>query len=53
MLFTVAMRAQIQDPVKFKSELKILAADEAEGVFTEMGIRDRHKGILRELNKAI
>ncbi len=34
LLFTVAMRAQIQDPVKFKSELKILAADEAEVVFT-------------------
>ena len=34
LLFTVAMRAQIQDPVKFNSELKILAADEAEVVFT-------------------
>ena len=28
------MQAQIQDPVKFNSELKILAADEAEVVFT-------------------
>ena len=28
------MRAQIQDPVKFKSELKTVAADEAEVVFT-------------------
>ena len=34
LLFAVAMQAQIQDPVKFNSELKILAADEAEGVFT-------------------
>ena len=34
LLFRVAMRAQIQDPVKFNSELKILAADEAEVVFT-------------------
>ena len=34
LLFTVAMRAQIQDPVKFKSELKTVAADEAEVVFT-------------------
>ena len=38
-LFFVAFRlrqlqAQIQDPVKFKSELKTLAADEAEVVFT-------------------
>ena len=33
-LFAVAMQAQIQDPVKFNSELKILAADEAEVVFT-------------------
>lgn len=32
LLFTVAMRAQIQDPVKFKSELKTVAADEAEVV---------------------
>ena len=29
LLFAVAMQAQIQDPVKFNSELKILAADEA------------------------
>lgn len=34
LLFTVAMRAQIQDPVKFKSELKTVADDEAEVVFT-------------------
>ena len=34
LLFTVAVRAQIQDPVKFKSELKTVAADEAEVVFT-------------------
>ena len=34
LLFAVAVRAQIQDPVKFNSELKILAADEAEVVFT-------------------
>ena len=34
LLFAVAMQAQIQDPVKFNSELKILAADEAEIVFT-------------------
>lgn len=34
LLFTVAMQAQIQDPVKFKSELKTVAADEAEVVFT-------------------
>ena len=34
LLFTVAVQAQIQDPVKFNSELKILAADEAEVVFT-------------------
>ena len=33
-LFAVAVQAQIQDPVKFNSELKILAADEAEVVFT-------------------
>ena len=30
----VAVQAQIQDPVKFNAELKILAADEAEVVFT-------------------
>lgn len=34
LLFAVAMQAQIQDPVKFNPELKILAADEAEVVFT-------------------
>ena len=34
LLFAVAMQAQIQDPVKFNSGLKILAADEAEVVFT-------------------
>ena len=34
LLFAVAVQAQIQDPVKFTSELKILAADEAEVVFT-------------------
>lgn len=34
LLFAVAMQAQIQDPVKFNSELKILAVDEAEVVFT-------------------
>lgn len=33
LLFAVAVQAQIQDPVKFNSELKILAADEAEVVF--------------------
>ncbi len=33
LLFAVAVQAQIQDPVKFKSELKPLAADEAEVVF--------------------
>lgn len=32
LLFAVAVQAQIQDPVKFKSELKTLAADEAEVV---------------------
>lgn len=34
LLFAVAVQAQIQGPVKFKSELKTLAADEAEVVFT-------------------
>ena len=34
LFFAVAVQAQIQDPVKFNSELKILAADEAEVVFT-------------------
>ena len=34
LLIAVAVQAQIQDPVKFKSELKTLAADEAEVVFT-------------------
>ena len=34
LLFAVAVQAQIQDPVKFKSELKTVAADEAEVVFT-------------------
>lgn len=34
LLFAVAVQAQIQDPVKFNSELKILAADKAEVVFT-------------------
>lgn len=34
LLFAVAVQAQIQDPVKFNFELKILAADEAEVVFT-------------------
>ena len=34
LLFAVAVQAQIQDPVKFNSELKILAADEAEVVST-------------------
>ena len=34
LLFAVAVQAKIQDPVKFNSELKILAADEAEVVFT-------------------
>ena len=34
LLFAVAVQAQIQDPVKFNSELKILAVDEAEVVFT-------------------
>ena len=34
LLFAVAVQAQMQDPVKFNSELKILAADEAEVVFT-------------------
>ena len=34
LLFAVAVQAQIQDPVKFKSKLKTLAADEAEVVFT-------------------
>ena len=34
LLLAVAVQAQIQDPVKFNSELKILAADEAEVVFT-------------------
>ena len=34
LLFAVAMQAQIQDPVKFNSELKIFAADEAEVFFT-------------------
>lgn len=34
LLFAVALQAQIQDPVKFKFELKTLAAGEAEAVFT-------------------
>ena len=34
LLFAVAVQAQIQDPVKFNSELKILAAPEAEVVST-------------------
>ena len=34
LLFAVAGQAQIPDPVKFNFELKILAADEAEVVFT-------------------
>ena len=34
LLFAVALQAQIQDPVKFKSELKTLAAGEAEVIFT-------------------
>lgn len=33
-LFAVAVQAQIQEPVKFKSELKVSAAGEAEIVFT-------------------
>lgn len=33
-LLAVAVQAQIQEPVKFKSELKALSADEAEVVFT-------------------
>lgn len=42
LLFAVAMQAQIQDPVKFNSELKILAADEAEVVFTAAIDKDWH-----------
>ena len=34
LLFAVAVQAQIQEPVKFKSELKTLATGEAEAVFT-------------------
>ena len=34
LLFTVVVQAQIQEPVKFKSELKTLQAGEAEVVFT-------------------
>ncbi len=34
LLFAVAGQGQIQNPLKFNSELKILAADEAEVVFT-------------------
>lgn len=34
LLFAVAVQAQIQDPVKFNSELKTLATGEAEAVFT-------------------
>lgn len=34
MLLAVVAQAQIQDPVKFKSELKVLSADEAEILFT-------------------
>ena len=34
LLFAVVVQAQIQDPVKFNSELEILAADEEEVVFT-------------------
>ena len=34
LLFAVVVQAQIQEPVKFKSELKTLQAGEAEGVFT-------------------
>ena len=34
LLFAVVVQAQIQEPVKFKSELKILQAGEAEVVFT-------------------
>ncbi|MGI6794442.1 cytochrome c biogenesis protein CcdA [Bacteroides sp. KG68] len=34
LLFAMAMQAQIQEPVRFKSELKVLSAGEAEVVFT-------------------
>ena len=34
LLFAVVVQAQIQEPVKFKSELKTLQAGEAEVVFT-------------------
>ena len=34
LLIAVVAQAQIQEPVKFKSELKTLAAGEAEIVFT-------------------
>ena len=42
LLFAVAVQAQIQDPVKFNSELKILAADEAEVVFTAANDKGWH-----------
>ena len=42
LLFAVAVQAQIQDPVKFNSELKILAADEAEVVFTAAIVKGWH-----------
>ena len=34
LLFTLAVQAQIQEPVKFKSELRTLQAGEAEVIFT-------------------
>ena len=42
LLFAVVVQAQIQEPVKFKSELKTLQAGEAEVVLTV----NSHKGRL-------
>ena len=39
LLIAVVAQAQIQEPVKFKSELKTLAAGEAEIVFTLLSTR--------------
>lgn len=42
LLITAAIQAQIQDPVKFKAELKTLPAGEAEIVFTATIAKDWH-----------
>lgn len=41
-MITAAIQAQIQDPVKFKAELKTLPAGEAEIVFTATIAKDWH-----------